>query len=87
MTSEVLSTDGYDFDDDDDRPQCPRCDGAGEVNCHCGGDLCVCDNYGDALCPLCAGDGHVSDATLQKYQQHRREMYEAFQKAREAKNV
>lgn len=26
---------------------CPHCMGLGTVECRCGGDLCVCDNYGD----------------------------------------
>lgn len=72
----------YDYDDYDDveHPQCPRCSGGGEIDCHCGGDLCVCTNYGTAICPLCAGDGHVSEATYEKYEQRQREMHEAFRK-------
>ena len=36
--------DPYGFDDDlsEDDVLCFRCDGAGEVPCHCGGDLCFC---------------------------------------------
>lgn len=35
---------------------CPRCDGHQTVNCHCGGDLCVCENYGEKPCPFCGGE-------------------------------
>ena len=72
--------DDYDFDDTDE-PTCPRCSGWGEVDCHCGGDLCVCLNYGTATCPLCGGDGFVSEATYEKYVQRQREIQEAFRKA------
>lgn len=34
---------------------CHRCSNTGEVNCHCGGDLCVCENYGEMICPRCDG--------------------------------
>ena len=74
-------------DYDDDHPTCPRCNGMGEVDCHCGGDLCVCENYGSAICPLCCGDGEVSEETYQKYEQNQREWYAAILKAREVKNV
>lgn len=36
---------------------CRRCDGDGEINCYCGGDLCVCENYGEKPCPRCHGSG------------------------------
>ena len=36
---------------------CERCQGMGSVNCYCGGDLCVCENYGEADCPRCHGEG------------------------------
>ena len=34
---------------------CDRCDNDGVVNCYCGGDLCVCENYGEMDCPRCHG--------------------------------
>lgn len=34
---------------------CDRCNNTGEVDCYCGGDLCVCDNYGEMVCPRCDG--------------------------------
>lgn len=30
---------------------CELCDDTGFVDCRCGGDLCVCDNYGEMRCP------------------------------------
>ena len=56
-----------DFIDDGEGCICPRCDGWQTVICHCGGDLCVCGNNGDADCPLCWGEGQVSDAVYSKY--------------------
>ena len=41
--------------DDDDREECQACDGFGWVNCHCGGDLCICENNGEAPCMKCGG--------------------------------
>lgn len=74
-----------DFDPDDylndADATCPRCDGWGHIDCHCGGDLCVCDNYGDAPCPLCHGDGQVSDATYDSYQAARRKWWADYQAA------
>lgn len=43
------------FDDGLDR----RCGGTGVLDRHCGGDLCVCHNHGEAECygcPDCEGD-------------------------------
>lgn len=34
-------------------PVSGTCGGTGEVNCFCGGDLCVCHNHGAAACPGC----------------------------------
>lgn len=37
---------------------CAECNNTGEVECHCGGDLCVCGE--DTLpCPVC--DGRCDD--------------------------
>ena len=35
---------------------CDRCQNTGTVDCHCGGDLCVCENYGEKECPCCHGE-------------------------------
>lgn len=33
---------------------CDRCNNTGEIDCHCGGDLCICG--ADTLeCPQCGG--------------------------------
>lgn len=29
------------------------CGGLGFIDCHCGGDLCVCHNHGEIECPGC----------------------------------
>ncbi|HRE42774.1 MAG TPA: hypothetical protein PKY87_02260 [Terricaulis sp.] len=34
---------------------CHCCNNDGVVNCYCGGDLCVCENYGEMDCPRCYG--------------------------------
>lgn len=72
MTDDYLS---------DDYCTCPRCDGWGTVNCHCGGDLCVCENYGDATCPLCIGEGEVSHADEQRYLDARRKWWDEYHAA------
>ena len=69
--------DEFDFDDDDPAI-CPKCMGQCSVDCYCGGDLCVCDNYGEMDCPLCHGEGHVSTALYDKYLENRRKANEAF---------
>lgn len=33
---------------------CDRCNNTGEVDCHCGGDLCVCGRL-ELPCPKCHG--------------------------------
>ena len=68
-------------DDDylsDDDCTCPRCSGSGHIDCHCGGDLCVCDNYGERDCPLCWGDGQISTARYDEYTAARRDYLEAM---------
>ena len=37
---------------------CDRCQNTGEVNCYCGGDLCVCGRQ-EFVCPRC--DGRSAD--------------------------
>jgi len=34
---------------------CDTCQNTGSVDCYCGGDLCVCENHGEMLCPSCGG--------------------------------
>ena len=34
---------------------CDRCQNTGEVDCYCGGDLCVCGQQ-EIACPRCHGD-------------------------------
>lgn len=75
-----------DFDDlypdeyGDDFP-CPKCDGCGSIDCNCGGDLCVCTNYGERYCPVCGGAGHVTEARYDQYQAAQREWWSAYQAA------
>lgn len=33
---------------------CDRCHNTGEVDCYCGGDLCVCGRL-ELVCPRCDG--------------------------------
>lgn len=33
---------------------CEHCHNTGEVDCYCGGDLCVCENNGTYPCPHCS---------------------------------
>lgn len=40
---------------------CEECHGTGEKDCYCGGDLCVCDNFGTYECPACQGLGEIDD--------------------------
>ena len=71
------------FEDfDEDFCQCPHCSGFGTVDCHCGGDLCVCDNYGERDCPLCLGEGEVSDAVWRRYRAAEDENDRLFAEAR-----
>jgi hypothetical protein len=66
--------DDHDYDDDQ-LCTCPKCSGMGSVDCHCGGDLCVCENYGDAECPICDGEGQVSEAIYARYTARQRQMW------------
>ncbi|MGX1693184.1 hypothetical protein [Brevundimonas naejangsanensis] len=76
-----MSADEYDFDyGDDDSVTCPRCSGGGTVDCHCGGDLCVCENYGERDCPTCHGEGEVSSERHDRYRQSEREAHEAMRR-------
>ncbi len=61
---------------------CPRCDGHQTVNCHCGGDLCVCENYGEKPCPFCGGEydgeGYVTKERADAYLAKQAEYVKAF---------
>lgn len=76
-----MSDHEHDFDYDDDQSvTCPRCSGGGSVDCHCGGDLCVCENYGERDCPTCHGEGAVSTERYDQYRQSEREAHEAMRR-------
>lgn len=68
-----MADDYYEFEPDihDGYVICPRCNGDQVVNCHCGGDLCVCDNEGEMPCPFCGGEyggeGYVSQEKCDAY--------------------
>ena len=77
------SYDHYEPDIPDGHVLCPRCDGHSEVECHCGGDLCVCENYGEKPCPFCGGEyggeGYVpKDEKYERYVKRQAEMVAAF---------
>lgn len=75
-------SDTYDpYDYEYDGPPCPRCDGMRTVSCHCGGDLCVCENYGEKDCPLCFGEGVADPKRAEKYLEQEREMMAVMRKA------
>lgn len=70
-----------DWDDTRDTHEtCPNCIGDGEVPCHCGGDLCICENYGDAPCPTCHGEGEVTHERAERYMAAQREFAEQMRK-------
>lgn len=43
---------------------CPQCSGFGWVVCLCDGDRCTCENYGEAFCPTCGGNGKTLSAHI-----------------------
>lgn len=47
---------------------CEHCQNTGALDCHCGGDLCVCANNGEYPCPYCdgvpEGDDDLDDICL-----------------------
>ncbi|MBK5958052.1 hypothetical protein CCR97_07955 [Rhodoplanes elegans] len=69
-----------------DHVLCPRCNGDGEIACHCGGDLCVCGEE-EQPCPLCGGeyggDGYVSRDTADRYWKRQHEIRDAIRKVME----
>lgn len=79
------------YDDYSDIPNghvlCPRCNGNQVVNCHCGGDLCVCENYGEEPCPFCGGEyggeGYVPKEKADRYFEKQAEYIKAFREAME----
>lgn len=71
-----------DFDDYDDQSEvCPHCVGNRLVSCHCGGDLCFCDNYGERDCPVCYGEGAVSHERSAQYRKAEGEAMAAIRAA------
>jgi hypothetical protein len=38
----------------EDSQWCDACGNLGVIICHCGGDLCVCENQGEYPCPVCS---------------------------------
>lgn len=77
-----MTTEWHDhgFDDHTEgHVNCPKCDGWREVDCHCGGDLCVCENYGNRECPVCHGEGEVTQERYDQWWKRQREIHEAFQ--------
>lgn len=59
---------------------CPHCMGDGSVDCHCGGDLCVCENYGERDCPVCYGEGEVTEKREAEYLESRRQAHAVMRK-------
>jgi hypothetical protein len=43
----------YDDEEWDQEAWCDTCGNLGIIDCHCGGDLCVCENQGEIDCPDC----------------------------------
>lgn len=68
------------YDYEPDGIPCPRCQGDGTVDCHCGGDLCVCENYGERDCPICHGEGEVSEEREATYFENQRAAFEAMRR-------
>lgn len=66
--------------DDDGSVICPRCMGDRTVDCHCGGDLCICENYGERDCPTCDGEGVVSTERDEQYAESRRQAHAAMKR-------
>lgn len=40
---------------------CTHCQNTGWIDCHCGGDLCVCENNGEEPCFYCDGGDAADD--------------------------
>jgi len=52
---------------------CESCNGMGTNQCLCGGDLCICDNYGEYDCPRCDGTGDATMSTGNLWGRNERE--------------
>lgn len=46
---------------DEDDGLAKRCGGLGVLRCYCGGDLCLCGNFGEAECYGCPDCEDVDD--------------------------
>lgn len=59
---------------------CDRCQGTGSVDCHCGGDLCICQNGGEKDCARCGGEGEFVPAPgqIEREAKAHREMMDAI---------
>ncbi len=44
----------YNDEPDNEDAYCDTCQNTGTVECYCGGDMCVCENYGEEPCPDCS---------------------------------
>lgn len=53
LNDKPIEPDDQDDYGDEDEGYCFTCSNTGYVNCYCGGDLCVCSNYGEKPCPAC----------------------------------
>lgn len=65
---------------DENMVVCDRCDGHGEVICHCGGDMCLCGcQY--VPCPVCGGeygtDGYITKELYEKRAEAHRNLMRA----------
>lgn len=63
---------------------CDACQNTGELDCHCGGDLCVCENNGTYRCPRCGVEG-VDDAALEPEAERRLRAWTAEQREKKRK--
>lgn len=52
----LLLVPGTDDEDDFDplNEWCETCHNTRWIDCHCGGDLCICENNGEMPCPDCS---------------------------------
>lgn len=69
--------------DPDDHCVCPNCMGVRVVDCHCGGDLCLCQNYGEKDCPTCGGEGEVTKERYDRYMDNLAAFHAAFRRIME----
>jgi hypothetical protein len=69
--------------DDAEAIWCERCQGTGSLDCHCGGDLCVCENYGEMDCPRCDGQGEFvpKPGQLEREAEQRKKLAEIMRAA------